>query len=268
MSEIRKILIVEDSNLIRVHIKSILAKYKVEVFELNNADDLFSPVWQNRALDLLILDINLPGMNGLTALKMLRENTYLAYLPVIILSGHSDAGNVQKALKLGAINFVCKPFTEEDLLARIEQVIGPLVLPEEDIITNVCAKIHDEISRAKRGNTVVSFIKLQPPVEMRSLTKLKELVNVKNYLANLLRETDSILLTDKRNLLLILPFTEENSINIVIERIRTVLNSNEMGQMNIQSTRMATLNYPKEVKDESDILATLQERLPHGELIG
>jgi len=264
----RKILIIDDSNFIRIQIKHILSKYKVDVFELNNANDFFTAAWQNRALDLLILDINLPGINGLTALEMMRQDTNLAYIPVIILSGNSDAGTVQKALKLGAINYVRKPFSQEDLLERIEQVLGPLVLPEADLNTDVQAHIHHEISRAKRGDTAISFIQLQLPLETRALANIKDLTIIKEHLTTLLRETDSVLVTEKRDILLILPFTEGDGINVVIERIKRLFHTDDMQSMHIESTKLATATFPSDGPDEQTILKLLEARIPHGDLIG
>jgi len=91
---------------------------------------------------------------------------------------------------------------------------------------------------------------------------------IDSVLFNLLRETDSIFVTEERNILLNLPFTAESGISVVIERIRQLFSSTEMDHMNIQSTKMATIIYPEEATDEKDILKILAERLPHGELLG
>jgi DNA-binding response OmpR family regulator len=70
--------------------------------------------------DLLVLDLVMPGMDGCEVLGRLREFTWL---PVIILSGKSDEGDIVRGLEAGADDYIRKPFSPKELLARIQAVL-------------------------------------------------------------------------------------------------------------------------------------------------
>jgi DNA-binding response OmpR family regulator len=70
--------------------------------------------------DLLVLDLTMPGLDGCEVLKRLREFTWL---PVVILSGRSDETEIVRGLEAGADDYVRKPFSPKELLARIQAVL-------------------------------------------------------------------------------------------------------------------------------------------------
>lgn len=69
--------------------------------------------------DLVLLDMRLPEMDGLELLRRLKEHKDTAEVPVIFISGSSDLGDRVEGLRLGAVDFVTKPFQREELLARL-----------------------------------------------------------------------------------------------------------------------------------------------------
>ena len=71
----------------------------MEVLELDSVEDLFQSVWKYHRIDLLFLDIDLPGMDGLTALEKIKQERALAKVPVIMLTGNSDPQIVKKAIR-------------------------------------------------------------------------------------------------------------------------------------------------------------------------
>ena len=73
--------------------------------------------------DLLILDIFLPDGSGLEILRFLREDLKQA-IPVIVLSGHRQEDFADRATKLGATQYVTKPFSLRDLLAEVDRLTG------------------------------------------------------------------------------------------------------------------------------------------------
>jgi putative two-component system response regulator len=70
--------------------------------------------------DLILLDIEMPDMDGLEALKLLKENIKFKNIPVIFLTGLTDPATEAYGIELGAVDFVTKPFSEPVLLNRIK----------------------------------------------------------------------------------------------------------------------------------------------------
>ncbi|MEH2034718.1 MAG: response regulator [Nostoc sp.] len=70
--------------------------------------------------DLILLDVMMPGIDGFEACKMLKENSATCDIPVIFMTANSDTDSKVKGLNIGAVDYITKPFHEEELLARIK----------------------------------------------------------------------------------------------------------------------------------------------------
>jgi len=92
-------------------------KYKIE-FSLNGESTL---EWlKNKKFDLILLDLNMPGMNGFEVCRRIRSNTELHNLPIIFLSAESERESILKGFEAGAQDYVLKPFDSRELLARVK----------------------------------------------------------------------------------------------------------------------------------------------------
>lgn len=122
----RRVLVIDDAKVIRLTVKSALEKLEmdIEVLELGNAEDLFRSPWKFQNLDLIILDIDLPGMDGITALQTLKIEPQWAGIPVIMLTGHSDPKLVKRAINFGVSDYIRKPFTADDIAKRAEAAMN------------------------------------------------------------------------------------------------------------------------------------------------
>jgi len=115
-----KILVVDDEKNIRLVVGKSLEKagfdvvYAVDGVEAVDQANKFNP-------DLMLLDLRLPKMNGFLVLEALKGDTSTAEIPVIILSASSAEDDVQKAISLGAEDFLVKPISQSDLLAAVEE---------------------------------------------------------------------------------------------------------------------------------------------------
>lgn len=116
----QRILVIEDDAAIR---RGILASLRYNGYEsLEAADDnVGRELALSESYDLLLLDLNLPGGDGLDILRAVRERN--SAQPVIILTARGDEEDRVKGLKLGADDYVVKPFGPSELLARIEAVL-------------------------------------------------------------------------------------------------------------------------------------------------
>ena len=75
---------------------------------------------QSNSYDVILLDMMLPDMDGMEILKTIKQKTPQA--GVIVITGYSTVANALKAMKLGATDYLSKPFSEDELLASIEKI--------------------------------------------------------------------------------------------------------------------------------------------------
>jgi len=117
-----KIFIVEDEEDIATLIKHNLQKEGFEVEFFLNPED-FIENYKKENFDLLILDLMLPGMNGLEILRLIKNTSEKTHIPVIILTARDMEGDKVLGLELGADDYITKPFGIRELIARIKAVL-------------------------------------------------------------------------------------------------------------------------------------------------
>ncbi len=119
----KRIALVEDNADNRLLVQAIL-EGAYEVTEYESGPEALAGVRAERP-DLVLLDISLPGMDGVDVLRQLRGDAALAGLPVVALTAHAMAGDRQKYLTLGFDDYVTKPIVDEAVLLRaIARLIG------------------------------------------------------------------------------------------------------------------------------------------------
>ena len=91
--------------------------YDIELFDC--AEDLFAKLEKGTAPDLILMDVMLPGMDGMAALKQLKNNTGTKKIPVIMLTAKATEANIVGGLNYGADDYMTKPFSVMELSARI-----------------------------------------------------------------------------------------------------------------------------------------------------
>lgn len=107
-----KVLIVDDSMLLRKKLRGDLEKQNCEVFEANNGREAVRLFLQTR-MDGVFMDLVMPEVGGMEALKAMREIDKTAY--IIMLSSAGTAGKLVETLKAGAADFIQKPYTPEQI---------------------------------------------------------------------------------------------------------------------------------------------------------
>ena len=116
----RKVLVVDDSKLMHKMYEVMLRQYpQVYAMDGRQALDRLS---EHPDIDLVLLDINMPNMNGLEFLAELRSDSARANLPVIIISTEGRDQDTQRGLEAGATAYIKKPFHSEDILEKISQL--------------------------------------------------------------------------------------------------------------------------------------------------
>lgn len=121
MSEKSKILVVDDEDALRTVLSGELVSEGYEVRTAADGDDAISNL-QKESFDLVLLDIKMPRMNGFEVLKFVKEK--YPRTRVVMLTGFADLKNAIESKKLGAEDFVSKPYDLVDLLTTIERVLS------------------------------------------------------------------------------------------------------------------------------------------------
>jgi two-component system, chemotaxis family, chemotaxis protein CheY len=121
-----RILLVDDSLTIRTLIRRSLADVRdVEIIEAANGVDALTQIARRR-FDLVVLDMNMPVMDGLEALEALRAAPDYAALPVVMLTSEKNEALVRRLVELRITDFLSKPLSPEVLTHRLTRVIGRL----------------------------------------------------------------------------------------------------------------------------------------------
>ena len=117
-SAIETVFVVDDDSAICAGLCDLLESAGLVARHFSSAEE-FLGKWNPGMAGCLVLDVRLPGINGME----LHSNLLISQitLPVIIMTGHGDMPMVRKALKAGAVEFLIKPFQDEELLQAVEQ---------------------------------------------------------------------------------------------------------------------------------------------------
>ncbi|MBN8279605.1 MAG: response regulator [Gammaproteobacteria bacterium] len=118
----RKILIVEDHKPLRSLLSFLLSNAGYETFETADAMSALDEATRQQP-DLVLLDWQLPDMDGIKLLRLWRSEEATAQIPVIMVSGKADEVHRVAGLKAGADDYVTKPFGRDELLARVQAVL-------------------------------------------------------------------------------------------------------------------------------------------------
>ena len=119
----RRILVVDDEPHIRRVLEVILESKGFDVMMASDGMQGLDELGQE-AVDLVILDLMMPGASGLEILSKIRANPLRADTPVIILTAKGQDTDREAALAGGANDFLTKPFSPKKLIARIEEILG------------------------------------------------------------------------------------------------------------------------------------------------
>lgn len=118
-----KILTVDDSVSMRALIAQTLREAGHEVHEACDGVDALKKA-SGQKLDLLISDVNMPNMDGLTLIKTLRQEPAHKFTPILVLTTEVDPEKKKVAKEAGATGWIVKPFNPDQLLATIKKVLG------------------------------------------------------------------------------------------------------------------------------------------------
>jgi len=117
------VLLVDDEDQLRRVMKDLLERQGYTVVEARDGAQALEEV-DRHAPDIVILDLNLPGVDGYSVLSQLRSRPATRQIPIIVLTAKGDEDNEVRVLGLGADDFLTKPFRAKSLAARLESALG------------------------------------------------------------------------------------------------------------------------------------------------
>jgi DNA-binding response OmpR family regulator len=181
----KRILLVDDESNVRLNFRRTLETEGHEIFEANSAEAAIQTLAKH-PFSLAILDIRMPGMDGLELLAKMREHEIK--VPAMIVTAYSDVPNAVKAMKLGAIDFLQKPLRPEELRSIVIEILkrhaGRDEQPAETFSAHIVA--------AKRCLNLRAFAKarLHLVTALELNAKSAEAFNLAGVLAEVLGEYD------------------------------------------------------------------------------
>jgi DNA-binding response OmpR family regulator len=119
----RTILVIDDEQSIRMLLENFLGK-DFEVVTKNDGLEGIKYLEEGNLPDLIVADIQMPNMDGYEFLENAKASGFFNHIPIIMLSGNESSRERIKSLRLGADDYMVKPFNPEDLYLRIRNILA------------------------------------------------------------------------------------------------------------------------------------------------
>jgi two-component system cell cycle response regulator len=124
-----KILSVDDSKTIRMLLTRLFRPFDCELFEAGDGEEGLA-VTRREKPNLIVLDYNMPVMDGVTMLRAMREDDDIKRTPVIMLTAEASPEIISTVARLGVRDYITKPFDAEKLLDKVTKIVSLERLPE------------------------------------------------------------------------------------------------------------------------------------------
>jgi two-component system chemotaxis response regulator CheY len=120
----KKVLVVDDSAAIRQSITYVLQQGGYEVVEAKDGLDGLTVLQGLDSTDLIITDVNMPNLDGISLIRKVREIPKFKFTPIIVLTTESQGTKMNEGKEAGATGWIVKPFSAEKLLGVVKKVAG------------------------------------------------------------------------------------------------------------------------------------------------
>jgi DNA-binding response OmpR family regulator len=120
----KKILIIEDDKFLRELISQKLLKEGYDISEAVDGEKGLKSVQETKP-DLVLLDLILPGIDGFEVLSRVKSDPLIAQIPIVILSNLGQKDDIERGLKMGAVDYLIKAhFTPGEIISKIKGILG------------------------------------------------------------------------------------------------------------------------------------------------
>ena len=227
MDKRQKILIVDDSEFNRDMLKEILRE-TYNYLEAENGNQAIQIMGENPGIDLMLLDINMPQMNGFEVLKWMNQSRCIDETPVIMISSEDAVDTMRKAYELGITDYITRPFDSVIVKKRVQNTLD-LYMNQKHLI-NV---VYDQVYEKEENNNIMIRI-MSNILGSRNSESREHILHIKTATEMMLRQL--VKLTDAY------PLTEAD-----IALITTASSLHDIGKIRIPEE---ILNKPGRLTDE------------------
>ena len=247
----KTILIVDDTISNLDILLDILTDY--DVIDAISGEDALELV-ENENVDLILLDIMMPVMDGFEVCRRLKENNQTKYIPVIFITAITDENNIEKAYDIGGSDYVTKPFKPKELLSRVKRelqiqtLIYNLKNKEEELkqlaATDSLSKLYNRRYFSKISENIFAFSKRESNplslimIDIDNFKKIndnfghntgdKVIIDISQKLLNTQRKSDIICRFGGEEFVVLLPNTKLEDAKNIAEKIRFILENNTL----------------------------------------
>lgn len=117
----RKILVVEDNDMNMQLVEFLLEEGGYEIVKASSGEEALTITHEGAAPDLILMDIHLPGMDGLSVVRAMKADARTARIPILALTAHAMRGDRDRFLEAGCDGYISKPIDVKTFLSAIEQ---------------------------------------------------------------------------------------------------------------------------------------------------
>ena len=227
MDKRQKILIVDDAKFNRDILKEILGD-AYNYLEAEDGNQAIQMIGENIGIDLMLLDINMPQMNGFEVLKIMKRSQCIAETPVIMISSEDAVDTMRKAYELGITDYITRPFDSVIVKKRVQNTLG-LYMNQKHLI-NV---VYDQVYEKEENNNIMIRI-MSNILGSRNSESREHILHIKTATEMMLRQLVKV--TDAY------PLTEAD-----IALITTASSLHDIGKIRIPEE---ILNKPDRLTDE------------------
>ena len=227
MDKRQKILIVDDSEFNRDMLKEILRE-TYNYLEAENGNQAIQIMGENPGIDLMLLDINMPQMNGFEVLKWMNQSRCIDETPVIMISSEDAVDTMRKAYELGITDYITRPFDSVIVKKRVQNTL--------DLYTNqkhLINLVYDQVYEKEENNNIMIQI-MSNILGSRNSESREHILHIKTATEMMLRQLVKV--TD------VYPLTEAD-----IALITTASSLHDIGKIRIPEE---ILNKPGRLTDE------------------
>ena len=227
MDKRQNILIVDDSKFNRDILKEILGE-KYNYLEAENGNQAIQMIGENIGIDLMLLDINMPQMNGFEVLKIMKRSQCIEETPVIMISSEESVDTMREAYEMGITDYITRPFDSVIVKKRVQNTLS--LYANQNNLVNV---VVDQIYEKEENNNIMIRI-LSSILGSRNSESREHILHIKTATEMMLRQL--IKITDVYHL------TEAD-----IALITTASSLHDIGKIYIPEE---ILNKPERLTDE------------------